>query len=591
MAKKDYSHYEKEELIEKIRQLEDSKKYGLVWEDKPEKVVKQCQTELPVLEEIKDKEITTDKDKPTNILIEGDNYHALSVLNYTHAGKIDVIYIDPPYNTGSKDFIYNDNFVEKEDTYRHSKWLAFMDKRLKLAKNLLSDQGMIAVSIDDNEMPRLTMLIEKIFDEKNVKTICVKMSESTGVKMASVVKNGRIPKLKEYLIVAKKGGIKNLFLEKLPKEKWDDEYKTIITNATEDQVNAVREIRDNEDRTKEDIKKCNEIIKDWKYISLSKYFEDNSIIQKQQESFKYNNAWRIVQVVTLTGGAKDMAVKEKGSFKKIPSFFGIVTPQRKMYLIKGEFNHESDLPRCKLLFADDYLTVHLGDFWFDIKTTGLDNEGGVDFKNGKKPLKLIERIINMKRNTSITVLDFFAGSGTTGEATLELNRADNGQRKFILCTYNRENGSDIKIIDSYCYPRLKNVIKGYNSKKALGGNLKYFKTNFVPKTAISDDTKYELVNRSTEMICLREDTFDKVLDKKYIKIFEKKDQYTAILFHLEDFEDFKKELQKLDKPIHIYVFSLTNDTYEDDFKDIKQKFDLCPIPESILEVYRKIFKE
>jgi len=190
------------------------------------------------------------------------------------------------------------------------------------------------------------------------------------------------------------------------------------------------------------------------------------------------------------------------------------------------------------------------------------------------------------------VIDFFAGTGTTGHAVLELNKEDEGNRKFILCTNNEDNnGTGLKIATDICYPRIKKVIQGYGDNKPLGGNLRYFKTDFVPKTSISDDTKYELVNRSTEMICLREDTFDEVLDKKYVKIFENQDQYTAILFHLDQFEQFKKELQKLDKKIHIYVFSLTNDTYDDDFKDLKQKHDLCPIPESILEVYRKIFKE
>ena len=119
------------------KELKKKKKYGLVWEEKPEEVIDMCKKKLPVLKEVKNKEIITDKNKPMNLLIEGDNYHALSVLNYTHAKKVDVIYIDPPYNTGNKDFIFNDRFVDKEDGYRHSKWLSFMEKRLKLAKNLL----------------------------------------------------------------------------------------------------------------------------------------------------------------------------------------------------------------------------------------------------------------------------------------------------------------------------------------------------------------------------------------------------------------------------------------------------------------------
>ena len=119
----------------------EEKKFGLVWENKPENVAEQCKTNLPLLKEVKTKAIITDKSKPTNIIIEGDNYHSLSVLNYTHNKKIDVIYIDPPYNSGKEDWKYNNNYVDEEDSYRHSKWLFFMSKRLILAKKLLKKMG------------------------------------------------------------------------------------------------------------------------------------------------------------------------------------------------------------------------------------------------------------------------------------------------------------------------------------------------------------------------------------------------------------------------------------------------------------------
>ena len=144
MAKKDYSKWSKEELVRELKKVEKIKKYGVVWEDKPENVAKKCETELPILEEDAKNEIKADDKKPVNILIDGDNYHTLSVLNYTHKGMVDVIYIDPPYNTGNGDiFIFNDRIVDKEDAYRHSKWLSFMEKRLKLAKNLLKKNGIL----------------------------------------------------------------------------------------------------------------------------------------------------------------------------------------------------------------------------------------------------------------------------------------------------------------------------------------------------------------------------------------------------------------------------------------------------------------
>src|SRR3990170_6379160 len=153
----------------KIKKSKPIKKYGLVWdsEKEPELVVELCKEQLPVLEEDSSKEIKTEKEKPINILIDGDNYHALSVLNYTHKGKVDVIYIDPPYNTGNKDFIFNDKYVDSEDGYRHSKWLSFMGGRLLLAKNLLKNTGLIFISIDDNEMAQLRLLSDEIFGAMN----------------------------------------------------------------------------------------------------------------------------------------------------------------------------------------------------------------------------------------------------------------------------------------------------------------------------------------------------------------------------------------------------------------------------------------
>ncbi|MCD7710055.1 MAG: site-specific DNA-methyltransferase, partial [Porphyromonadaceae bacterium] len=148
--------------------LRESKSYGLVWEDKPEEIEERLRDELPILTELPERAIhSSDKEAPNHILIEGDNLEALTALVYTHEGKIDVIYIDPPYNTGNKDFVYNDSFVDKEDAYRHSKWLSFMSRRLKIAKKLLSERGVIFISIDDNEQAQLKLLCDDIFGAQN----------------------------------------------------------------------------------------------------------------------------------------------------------------------------------------------------------------------------------------------------------------------------------------------------------------------------------------------------------------------------------------------------------------------------------------
>lgn len=167
MAKNKYDNYTKEQLIEKINRLE-KHRYGLVWEDKEEAIAEQCEQELPVLIEDKEREIKQGKpDAPTHFIFEGDNYHTLYTLNFTHRKKIDVIYIDPPYNTGNKSWRYNNDYVDKEDSFRHSKWLSFMNKRLRLSKRLLKETGIIICAIDDYEFAGLKLLFDKIFGEAN----------------------------------------------------------------------------------------------------------------------------------------------------------------------------------------------------------------------------------------------------------------------------------------------------------------------------------------------------------------------------------------------------------------------------------------
>ena len=174
---------DKSALVDKIRNIEgltndekadligllrSHKKYGLVWEEKKEDVEERLREQLPLLTEVKERAIiSSETDAPNHILIEGDNLEALTALTYSHEGKIDVIYIDPPYNTGNKDFIYNDKFINLDDSFKHSIWLSFMDKRLRIAKRLLSHSGVIFISIDDNEQANLKMLCDEIFKEKN----------------------------------------------------------------------------------------------------------------------------------------------------------------------------------------------------------------------------------------------------------------------------------------------------------------------------------------------------------------------------------------------------------------------------------------
>ena len=184
-----------QELEKEVKKLnliiqKDSKiKYGLRWIDVPEAFEKESENKIPILEEVKEKAIKNDDGKPTHILIEGDNYHALKCLNYTHKGKIGVIYIDPPYNT-DKGFIYKDSRkltefpdgeqIDKNHPLRHSAWLSFMEKRLELAKKLLADDGLCFISIDDYEMANLRLLCDKVFGQGRMINCFVWQRNSSG---------------------------------------------------------------------------------------------------------------------------------------------------------------------------------------------------------------------------------------------------------------------------------------------------------------------------------------------------------------------------------------------------------------------------
>lgn len=398
-------------------------------------------------------EESVDWDSTENLYIEGDNLDVLKLLQENYLNSIKLIYIDPPYNTGADNFVYPDNYIMDESEYEnniglydvdgnklfkenktynprfHSDWCSMIYARLLLAKKLLTPDGVICIQIDDNEYHNLKKICDEIFGADNfMTTIAVKMSEPTGMKMAHA--DIRIPKLKEYILIYT-GGIRVKLGEvKIPKAKWDNEYKTFLENITHDEILLIKSIRENENRRVEDIKLCDEILSKVNYISLKEAYKKYDIKDIEQDEFNFKNAWRIIQVVSMSGGAKQLA--DKKQFENGNIFYSIVTQQKKMYFIKGDYSSEVSKPRIKLLFADDYLTVNPCDFWQDIKTTGLDNEGFVDFRNGKKPLRLLERLITLFTGDDDIVLDFFSGSGTTGQAVMEFNNKLSTNRKFIL---------------------------------------------------------------------------------------------------------------------------------------------------------------
>ena len=338
----------------------------------------------------------------------------------------------------------------------------------------MSDDGVIFISIDDNEVAQLKLLCDDIFGESNfINTISVKMSEPTGVKMTHVGK--RLPKLKEYLLFYKKTLSYEVELEelKIPKSSWDSEYKTLVEGVTREELDTLKSIIKKEKPTTDDIVVGDTIANKMKFSSINKLLSGINT-KEEKNKILIQNSYRILRDVATSGGAKALADAKK---KKVQGeAFLILTPKTTIYLLKSVYNEFSNQPRCKLLFADQYLEYGIGDFWSDIKTTGLGDEGNIEFLNGKKPLSLLKRVVQLYKKKEITILDFFAGSGTTGHAVMQLNKEDGGNRRYILCTNNENN-----ICEEVTYQRLKNI------QKELPHNLKYYKTEFIPK--FSDDEK------------------------------------------------------------------------------------------------------
>lgn len=560
----DYSTWEKEDLIKKLKALEKRKKYGLVWDSarEPEKVVLDCQNELPVLKEIKDKEIQSGKDDIPHILIEGDNYHALSVLSYTHEKSIDVIYIDPPYNTGARDWKYNNNFVDGEDPYRHTKWLSFMSNRLSISKNLLKDDGIICVTVDDYEIPRLWLLMEDIFGEMNhLGTVAIR-SNPGGRKSKR-----KIAAQHEYALFFSRRTSTEVAKTIKPLGEKSHTYVADENGEYYEARNLRKEGADS--LAKSDSKR---------YYPI--YFDPNT--GKLSTKNKYT-----VEILPIdTNGQKRIWRRDKDIIDSMSEKNDLFVKETKYGLqiyFKFRGGIKGETPKSfwdnKLFSASEHGTQTLD------KILGVREA----FPFPKSPYAVMECINVASSNKNAIILDFMAGSGTTGHAVLDLNKEDGGHRQFILCTNNENN-----ICTEVCYPRIQRVMKGYKNSKGednegLGGNLKYYATSFVP-AASTDKNKELLTRQSIEMLTLKEGTFDKVTDNLSYVIYRNSSKFTGIILDQRSFSDFKKAVSKVNKPISLYIFSLADEDFSDDFADMKGIVKICSIPEAILRVYRRIFR-
>lgn len=463
-----------------------AKKYGLVWEQHEEAVDVMMRDNIPVFTEDMGREITCAAGGVYNFILEGDNLHSLRLLEKTHAGRIDVIYIDPPYNTGGKnDFVYDDCRIDATDSFRHSKWCSFISRRLEIAKRLLSERGLIFISIDDNEYANLKLLCDSIFGESNFVTTCVWQ------KIHSIKNDAK------YISV-------------------NHDYVLIYAKEIES-------------------------------------VHINLLGRTEEMNARYKNPDNDPRGVWQSGDLVANEVRANGNYDVV-SPTGIVfnVPEGKHWVYSEENMREliadnriwfgkngTSFPRKKR-FLSEVQSGRTPDTWWKNEEVGHNQEGARDLKkilgtvalNNPKPVRLINRVLQIASQPNSIILDFFAGSGTTAQAVMELNAADGGERRFILCT-NNENG----ICENVTYPRVKTVITGKRTdgseySAGIPANLKYYRTDFVSK-----DEEYlsdTLLEHIAEMVQLEHGV--KIDGSKYLMILDD-DQADEILAHWQDYPD------------------------------------------------------
>lgn len=585
---------EKSALLGLIRS---HKKYGLVWEDKPEDVEERLRNELPVLIEDKERALTdAGPDAPNHILIEGDNLEALATLAYTHAGKIDVIYIDPPYNTGNKDFIYNDSYVDSEDCYRHSKWLSFMSRRLRIAKKLLSDRGVIFISIDDNEQANLKILCDEIFGFNNcVGTIPTVMNlkgnqaeygfagthEYTIVytcnKNVCILGNLIAPDeeldswQEDEIGYFKKGATLKRTGTDAPRTSRPYGYFPILIRDTDLSVSSI-----SDEEYKHIYNPSNKSFDDdyidylcVKYQKLG-YYIVLPIVNGQKCSWRWGfNTVRTNLneiIVTSVGNEFSLYKKQRPELGDVPS------KKPKSILYKAQYSSGNGTSQLK-----------------ELSLTGLFNN--------PKPIELIIDLLRIGNCKYSNILDFFAGSGTTLHAVMSLNAEDGGKRQCFLCT-NNENG----ICEKVTYERNKRVIKGYtkpNGEEVAGlanNNLRYYRTDFVGRSRSTKNMR-RLVQLSTDMLCIKENLYAEQKSfagfptyKNIYRYFEHGEQKMLVIYDERYVDEIVKMIASMetDSKIKVYVFSPSEDPWEASFEPVSDKVELCALPQAIYNTYKRI---
>ena len=581
----------KHDLLEVINE---KKHYGLVWEESSEAAWDDMQDQLPVFVEDESKRLdSAPEGSPNHILIEGDNLNALAALTYAYAGKIDVIYIDPPYNTGNKDFIYNDSFVDKDDSFRHSKWLSFMDRRLRIAKKLLSEKGVMFISIDENEEAQLKMLCDKIYGENNhiatLPTIMNLKGNQDEFGFAGTHEYTHV-----YCLSRENCSIGYLPVEDEELDDWLSDDKGFYkkgANLKSTGVNAPKEKRPYlfyPILVNIETKVVSTISKD-EYVRIyDKELKLHDEVYLSQLQEKYESLGYTF-LLPITGG-KGMSwrwgwqkVKEEAD-EIIVNINGI-----DVSLYKKQRPQLGDLPSKKpksVFYRPEYSSGN--------GKAELGSVLGENLFGYPKPLNLIIDFLRISAFKDSTILDFFAGSGTTLHATMQLNSEDGGHRKCILVTNNENN-----ICEKVTYERNKRVINGYTNQKGeevpglTHNNLRYYKTEFVPRDQSSSKSRRALMASLVDLLCIKnniykeQETFGgKKFKKNVLRYF--KDEAGQMLVVLDErvvsiIIPMIAEVATRQNPLKVYVYSDGAYAYEDEFHKVMPVIELCAMPDAFLQ--------
>lgn len=570
MSSTELDNEQKSQLIRLIRE---QKKYGLVWEDSTEDAWEKMKESIPVLKEDETKRITAPPSAPegatiaqspcpNHAIIEADNLHALIALSYTHAGMIDVIYIDPPYNTGNKDFVYNDSFIGEDDAYRHSKWLSFMEKRLQIAKTLLSEKGVIFISIDDNEQANLKLLCENIFGSSNYITCFPWHSRQSLQNDTDMSVNH------EYLVCFAKN-----------RRKTDRRLKP---------SNASTWYRD-----------CDFVFFPLK-VDNEKYDNPDNDPRGpwKADPFDAPNVRPNLTYPIINPSTGEQHFPPTGRHWRMSSdkFEQAFSDSRILFGKNGKGR-----PQLKVFLSEQEQYGSIPNSWFEAEQYGTATHGSKELQgifDGEKPftspkptslLREILKLVSIPENP-ITILDFFAGSGTTLHATMQLNAEDGGHRQCILVTNNENN-----ICEEVTYERNKRVIEGYTTPKGeqVAGlnhnNLRYYKLDFNPRKQSHQDNR-ELFYGLKDLLCIKENIYqEKQLfgslslagKEQMLRYFAENGREMLMVYDTRVIPFIVNEIAQRgeqEQPLKIYIFADGAYPYTDDFASVVDKVSLVPMP-------------